>query len=159
MIVKNSPSATTSYLVSHSEGVLHRNYKGRWYPVCKNAAKWAFEACEAEVGSLNEQPQLIIKSAQISGLFIQPSMNPQNQPVDYQPLITEFCKLEKGTAEGENQLVLVKCPKPQCGRTKVKGVSVRAKRQTEVTVDQKDDELKESRIVGGSKLILINRVI
>lgn len=36
------------FKVSNSLGFLHRNYKGKWYPVCTNAEYWANEACDAE---------------------------------------------------------------------------------------------------------------
>lgn len=140
MIVKYEGSVTTSYLVSHSEGILHRNYKGRWYPACKSSMKWAVEGCEREVGKQNQQPQIKIKSGQISGVFIQPSINQQNQPVDYE--FTEFCHLEKQTTPQENHVIFVKCPEPKCGSSKFKDENSRIVRQTE-------DELKESRIVGG----------
>lgn len=57
-----------SYTTSFSEGILHRNYKGRWYPVCKNPMKWADEACEIELGKINFEPVLTIKSGQIEGM-------------------------------------------------------------------------------------------
>lgn len=41
-------------MVSYTEGYLHRNYGGRWYPVCENPMKWAIDACEAESGPLQE---------------------------------------------------------------------------------------------------------
>lgn len=37
-------------MISHTEGYLHHNYKGQWYPVCQDATKWAQEACDAELG-------------------------------------------------------------------------------------------------------------
>lgn len=42
-----------SYLVSSTEGYLHRNFKGRWYPVCRNGMHWARKACEAEIDHLD----------------------------------------------------------------------------------------------------------
>lgn len=35
-------------MVSYAEGYLHRNFKGKWYPVCQNPMKWARDACQAE---------------------------------------------------------------------------------------------------------------
>lgn len=40
-------------MVSYTEGFLHRNYKGRWFPVCNEPLDWAKEACEAELGDLD----------------------------------------------------------------------------------------------------------
>lgn len=37
-------------MVPHTEGLLYRNFRGRWYPVCKDAMDWAKEACETELG-------------------------------------------------------------------------------------------------------------
>lgn len=37
-------------MVPYTDGILHRNYRGRWYPVCENPNAWAKEACEAEIG-------------------------------------------------------------------------------------------------------------
>lgn len=39
-------------MVSYSEGFLHKNYRGKWYPACLAPEQWAKEACEAEAGTL-----------------------------------------------------------------------------------------------------------
>lgn len=41
-------------MVPHTEGILYRNFRGRWYPVCKHPYDWAKEACEAELGPLDK---------------------------------------------------------------------------------------------------------
>lgn len=166
MIVKNFGSVN-SYLVSHSEGVLHRNYKGRWYPVCKHASKWAMEACEADIGKLNSKPHMTIKSGQISGMFIQPSFNHDNQQVDYEPsfskhlnyliffkkkIITgESCQLDRDASPNDNHVVYVKCDQPKCGSSKLSESesSTRFTRQVDNTT--KEIELEATRIVGGGK--------
>jgi hypothetical protein len=86
-----------SYAVGHSEGILHRNFKGRWYPVCKSPNNWAIEACEMEVGKLELEPFLSVKISQIPGPFIQPSVNQQS--IDSQPSFTDNCQL--GKTEGD----------------------------------------------------------
>lgn len=40
------------HMVPQTQGFLHRNYKGNWYPVCENGLQWARQACEAEIGDL-----------------------------------------------------------------------------------------------------------
>jgi hypothetical protein len=86
MIVKHF-GAMLSYAVGHSEGILHRNFKGRWYPVCKSPKNWAIEACEMEVGKLELEPFLSVRISQIPGPFIQPSVNQQS--IDSQPSFTD----------------------------------------------------------------------
>lgn len=39
-------------MVPNTEGVLHRNYRGRWYPACEFSMNWAKDACESEMGEL-----------------------------------------------------------------------------------------------------------
>lgn len=148
MIVKSFGSVD-SYLVSHSEGVLHRNHKGRWYPVCKHASKWAMEACDAEVGKLNSAPLMSIKSGQISGVFIQPSFNHEKQQVDYEPIFKETCQLSRDAEPEENHFVYVKCDQPKCGSSKLNEGNVRVRRQTNAKNDE-DENLESKRIVGGS---------
>lgn len=150
MIVKNLGSVN-SYLVSHSEGILHRNYKGRWYPVCKHASKWAMEACEAEVGKLNSQPQMTIKTNPMSGLFIEPSHNHEKQQVnDYVPVLKETCQLNRDASPEENHFVYVKCDQPKCGSSKLGETNIRVTRNADDKED-KDFDLEATRIVGGGK--------
>lgn len=37
-----------SYFVSFTEGFLQKNFKGIWYPVCRDGMQWAKKACKAE---------------------------------------------------------------------------------------------------------------
>lgn len=39
--------------VSYTSGVLHRNWRGKWYPTCSRIKGWAIAVCEAEVGPLS----------------------------------------------------------------------------------------------------------
>lgn len=41
-------------MVPHTEGLLYRNFKGIWYPVCNDPMDWAKEACETELAELKE---------------------------------------------------------------------------------------------------------
>jgi Trypsin/Low-density lipoprotein receptor domain class A len=140
MIVKNIGSVT-SYSSAYSEGILHRNYKGRWYPVCKNSNKWALEACDAEVGMMAEKPMLSIKSVQMGGPFIQPSM------IEFEPTFTDECHLDK-IVKDENHIVFVKCPPPTCGISNFDGKKI--KREA-ATANGDEDDLKLNRIVGGNE--------
>ncbi|XP_068631440.1 serine protease nudel [Battus philenor] len=44
------------FAVSNTEGFLHRNFKGNWYPVCKNPYMWAHDACRRETGLIIRPP-------------------------------------------------------------------------------------------------------
>lgn len=145
MIVKHF-GAMLSYSVSHSEGILHHNFKGRWYPVCKNANNWAVDACEMEVGKLSLAPFMAVKSIQLAGPFIQPNINQQNQVIVTDPTFTESCQLGK-IFDDENHVMFVKCPLPTCGSSKLFEQTIprerEQKNQTRITRDT------EERIVGG----------
>ncbi|XP_050073199.1 serine protease nudel [Anopheles maculipalpis] len=126
-----------AYSVPHSSGVLHRNYRGKWYPVCNNPSQWAREACDAEVGPQDREPLLSHGQGGLPGPYISQRANSEvSQP--------EF-------SEGCNGLyVHVKCPPVRCGTSKLQEqhfsrISVRSRR------DANESELVESvRIVGGS---------
>lgn len=98
-----------SYTVSYTEGFLHRNYKGKWYPVCENPMKWAQEACQAEVGNLNRDPILTYKAGIIPGPFIHQSIIEMGEPV-----ITETCPTIMNMI-GKSVYLYVTCPPIQCG--------------------------------------------
>lgn len=155
MIVKHF-GAMLSYTVGHSEGILHRNFKGRWFPVCRNPSKWAIEACEMEVGQQEIEPFLSIKVSQIPGPFIQLTFNEQG--TEMEPNFTDNCQLEK--IEGnENHVVFVKCQMPKCGISKLDEdfkSRENSKHSKESSKDIKISENKkrnqrdtDSRIVGG----------
>lgn len=38
------------FLVSYSDGFLHHNVRGTWYPACVSEMDWAIKVCTAEVG-------------------------------------------------------------------------------------------------------------
>lgn len=146
MIVRHV-GAMLSYAVSHSEGILHHNFKGRWYPVCRNANNWAVDACEMEIGKLSAQPTSSIKISMIPGPFIQPNINQQNQVIDSDPIFSDNCHLDKIQSD-ENHLIFVKCPQPQCGISKLLEQKIPAMRQNVNSTRHKRDA--EARIVGGS---------
>jgi hypothetical protein len=90
----------TQGIVSHIEGVLHRNYQGIWYPVCNDPIAWAREACELEIGHLTENPSFTFKELQILGPYIHYSLN------GLPPRFTEKCL---------HHAVVVTCPPQKCG--------------------------------------------
>ncbi|KAG5666387.1 hypothetical protein PVAND_014416 [Polypedilum vanderplanki] len=140
-IIINQIGTMTAFSSSSSEGILHRNFKGRWYPVCKNPMRWAYEACEIEVGK--GEPKITVEIGQINGPFIQPGDNEAEHPE-----FSDFCQLS-GTSldrESENNLIHVKCIQPKCGISKNF-----QKLETEIekrNVDQ-NMQVQEARIVGG----------
>lgn len=133
----------SSYAVGHSEGILHRNFKGRWYPACKDSNQWAVEACELEVGKLQLEPELSMKVSQIPGPFIEPNLNSPNS--DTQPSFPESCQPRKVGAN-ENHVVFVKCPQPVCGISKLDETKMSRESSKNFTKRQRD---VDERIVGG----------
>lgn len=139
-----------SFQVSHTEGYLHRNFKGRWYPVCSNPLKWAVEACEAELGHLSFNPKLTRRSRSVAGPFLNPHFNLPAEAAEMNPFFTETCN---GKSSQENSLVFVKCPEPSCGVTALEDKSllkirsIRSVRETTKVKRLLDDDV---RIVGGS---------
>lgn len=136
-----------SFAVSHSEGILHHNFKGRWYPVCRNPMNWAINACEMENGKMNMDPMMSVKIFQIPGPFIQPNFNQQNQVIDSDPIFTDTCQLDKIPSE-ENQVMFVKCPPPPCGTSKPLEHMIKPGMREKGKPSGKIDD-PEARIVGG----------
>ncbi|XP_077288082.1 serine protease nudel [Arctopsyche grandis] len=61
-----------TFCISHSKGFLHKNIKGKWYPVCQNPFKWAAEACYSEMGNLDMPPYIQQKSPKtFHGKYVQ----------------------------------------------------------------------------------------
>jgi hypothetical protein len=89
-----------SALVPYTEGILHRNHKGVWYPVCNEPMVWAREACEQEIGVLSKDPELKFQAVQVFGPFIHYSLK------GLQPRFSETCL---------HHAVVVKCPPIKCG--------------------------------------------
>jgi len=138
--------AVNSYFTSYSEGILHRNYKGRWYPVCKNPMRWAVEACKSEIGKIGFEPVLSIKNGQIAGPFIQSTGSDVEQPT-----LSDVCRMGKALiGMDENSVIYVKCGQPKCGISKIDADKfTRSKREAEDI----SHEVKAARIVGGSSAL------
>ncbi|KAG4076599.1 hypothetical protein HA402_001886 [Bradysia odoriphaga] len=134
-----------SYVVSYTEGYLHRNFKGVWYPVCDNPAKWAREACAAECGPLQGEPTLTYLPANLPTPYIRRSLRSS----DDLPEIMESCPLGPNN---RNVVLYVKCPPIKCGlqqlgfKTKPL-LRVREKRNLAETPRNKR---ADDRVVGGT---------
>jgi hypothetical protein len=139
--------AMLSYAVSNSEGILHHNFKGRWYPVCKNPNSWAVEACEMELGKQTNPPFMSIKSVQIPGPFIQPNVDQENHVIVTNPTFTDSCQLDKMLRRDENHVMFVKCSQPQCGSSKLFELAPTTREEKNNSTRKTRDA--EQRIVGG----------
>lgn len=146
MIVKHL-GGMLSYAVSYSVGILHHNFKGRWYPVCKNPLNWASHACEMENGKTNVDPSISIKSFQIPGPFIQPNIDQRDVIIDSDPIFTDTCQLAK-FSQDENQMIFVECPPPACGVSKKIEIMVNPGMREKGNTSNIDVD-PEARIVGG----------
>ncbi|XP_058457030.1 serine protease nudel [Malaya genurostris] len=136
MLVKDL-GKVKAFSVGHTSGILHHNYKGKWYPVCQNPIALARDACEAEIGALDQEPHISQMDGHLPGPFIQASTKSQHV---FQPHFTEGCN---------GVFNFVKCPQPKCGTSKLSEfpsarIKIRSKRNA-------TGEMVESvRIVGGS---------
>lgn len=101
-------------MVSYTEGYLHRNFRGKWYPVCSRPDRWAADACRSEIGSLTTgKPVISYLNAALTGQYVQPSMTTGAGAIDStDPVFSDHCSIG-----GTNVILHVKCPPMQCGRT------------------------------------------
>lgn len=136
MLVKDLGSPL-AFAVGHSHGILHRNHKGKWYPVCHNPTVLARDACESEIGPIDHDPQITQRQGHLPGPFIQPSLQ---SPHVFHPEFLETCN---------GFFTYVVCPQPKCGTTKLNEfpsarIKIRNKRANP------DEVVESTRIVGGS---------
>lgn len=125
-----------SHQVSYTDGFLYRNFKGKWYPVCRNPDAWAKTACEAEVGHTNEPPKVNKDSnTGIVGPFIS---NKGDKLQD--PMIEEHC----------NAPTYVTCPQIKCGRVKNPHDAFHAVHKRQSGNKTESTEKENVRIVGGT---------
>lgn len=117
ILVKNV-GIPASYLVSYAEGFLHRNYKGRWFPVCDEPMKWAREACESEIGPLYTDPVVEhhFLDSRLPGPFISHVSNQRFPSIEELPRFSDTCSSADGRMGG---IVHVKCPEMKCGTVKL----------------------------------------
>lgn len=138
-------------MVSYTEGFLHRNYKGKWYPVCDNPLKWAREACESEIGALHADPLLSYKAGFMPGQFIQPA---ESSLMDLsEPIITDKCRMDPN--KKGNVILHVKCPSMKCGLTMSSGYktpSLRILREIKTDGNNTQNESNSTNVSQDSQL-------
>lgn len=136
-----------SYSVSYTEGILHRNFKGKWFPVCNNPYHWAKEACEAEVGHLDVDPIISMRKGTIFGPFISPPADELSHPS-----FDETCPTGNFDGSKKPVVLYVKCPPVKCGTTMSKEASNAIPLRIRSETDEKMEIVEsEQRIVGGNE--------
>lgn len=136
MLVKNVGSMINPFLVGYSEGVLHRNFKGKWYLTCEAPQKWMMEACEAEIGQTSE-PIFETHNADINGPYV--------SEIDMGIQVHDNCK----KLSGKNIVIVVKCSRPKCGSSKLLETRAPESLVPEHRRKRQDSDVAMSRIVGG----------
>lgn len=100
-------------MVSYTEGYLHHNFKGKWYPVCDRPEQWASDACRSEIGpSATGTPIISYLNAALPGQYVQPAASGAPAIDLADPVFSDHCSIA-----GTNVILHVKCPPMQCGRT------------------------------------------
>ncbi|XP_033322344.2 serine protease nudel [Megalopta genalis] len=128
------------FTIGYTEGYLHKNYMGQWYPVCSPTDLWTKDACNSEIGSeLDEAPKIYMQTV------------PANV---YQGLyIAEMGNETKLIPSCLNSATYVRCPRFPCG-TRVSTTQdlllpdILANERTREE-DNVDDILGSARVVGG----------
>ncbi|XP_029664997.1 serine protease nudel-like [Formica exsecta] len=87
--------------VGYTQGYLHKNVQGQWYPVCSVTSSWAIDACLSEIG----QPLTAIPDIQIVRVPENVFRDPYVKEIDGQIKLTSC----SGTA------IFVRCPPLPCG--------------------------------------------
>ncbi|XP_044743692.1 serine protease nudel [Chrysoperla carnea] len=128
-----------AHLVSLSQGILHHNYRGVWYPVCNSDDKWANEVCLSEVGGHLAPPtiQTIPITSPYTGNFIE-GILPSGD--------ASLVKLCQG-------LTYVECPKIECG-TRISMATLRNDDENDILQLSQEENLfrlkrQDERVVGG----------
>lgn len=114
MLVKN-PDHHLAYSSVHTSGILHRNWRGKWYPVCSRPDTWAMEVCDSELGTHNLLPSISKQSSILTGPFIHGPFERLQEPG-----FSEVCEMENN----KNSVIFVTCPAPKCGTSKLNEMSV-----------------------------------
>uniref|UniRef100_A0A1B6DXW5 Peptidase S1 domain-containing protein n=1 Tax=Clastoptera arizonana TaxID=38151 RepID=A0A1B6DXW5_9HEMI len=102
-LIIDSDNFNETFQVSFTSGFLHRNWQGKWYPVCSGpyVTDWALSACSAETGDLTREPVVELVPSKYNDLFIIPEGKRHH-------LFRSIC-------ENENVATYVTCPKITCG--------------------------------------------
>jgi hypothetical protein len=133
ILVKSIGPIVNPFLIGQSEGVLHRNHKGRWFMVCDGPESWINEACSAEVGQ-KSTPRVEIRSLNIGGPFI--------SEIDMTKTISDTCKINSE----KNNVIIVRCERPKCGTSRVLEMEQETPHRRE---SPGEVEVGSARIVGG----------
>ncbi|XP_076761416.1 serine protease nudel [Xylocopa sonorina] len=92
------------FTIGYTEGYLHKNLKGQWYPVCTAVDSWATDACASEIGpEINMLPEIKIHSV------------PDN--VYKGPYVAEVNGQTKLVPSCMNTAIYVRCSRFPCGTT------------------------------------------
>ncbi|KAB0800716.1 hypothetical protein PPYR_06455 [Photinus pyralis] len=93
---------TKDFMVTKSVGFLYRNFKGGWYPTCRNPEIWANDACQSEMGLSAVAPltHLVPLEVDYGGFYVSATHSGTIELVD--------------TCE-RNAAIYVECPPPICG--------------------------------------------
>ncbi|XP_054006397.1 serine protease nudel [Hylaeus anthracinus] len=90
------------FTIGYTEGYLHKNYMGQWYPVSEAAVSWVRDACISEIGQeMERKPEVEIHSIP-SNTYQGPSISAVGDEVKLTPSST-------------NTTVYVRCPPLVCG--------------------------------------------
>ncbi|XP_071642079.1 serine protease ndl [Temnothorax longispinosus] len=90
------------FTVGYTQGYLHKNVRGQWYPVCSKTLTWAVDACASEIGHpLTTMPK------------IQTVRVPENTFQDPYVIVTDNNNIKMMSCQGT--AVFVKCPPLPCG--------------------------------------------
>ncbi|XP_050544964.1 serine protease nudel-like [Daktulosphaira vitifoliae] len=135
------------FFVSYSSGLLHHNWKGKWYPVCSgdNLDKLADEACSVESGKKLKPHKIEFVTEPIS--YTGPYLSIYNNNIEFE----DSCHY---------QGVLVQCGAADCGTRSnfklSKNLNLdRSRRNSEISDSMKnstlDDQIESNRfrVVGG----------
>ncbi|XP_036149068.1 serine protease nudel [Monomorium pharaonis] len=120
------PNDVVGFMIGYAQGYLHKNVRGKWYPVCSKTLPWAEEACASEVGwplpyvinRCNDQACSFQewKYRHTMPLEIQTVDVPEDVFQGLYVIETELNDIQTTTCPGK--AVFVKCPPLPCG-TKV----------------------------------------
>ncbi|XP_026666589.1 serine protease nudel-like isoform X2 [Ceratina calcarata] len=90
------------FIIGHTDGYLHKNFKGQWYPVCMAVESWAKDACASEIGKeITETPTMTV--------------HPVPSDAYKGSYITEMNGETKIIPSCRHTAIYVRCPQFPCG--------------------------------------------
>ncbi|XP_014616401.1 PREDICTED: serine protease nudel [Polistes canadensis] len=118
-------------LVSYTEGYLHKNYKGTWYPVVSEEMSLAEEACKNELKLKNiDKPELEIRN-----------VNYNEYPGTFWIMINNKVKI----INSATSTIYVKCPPYSCDATQDNQSYLSGQYRTKNNVDIEQNKLSTNR--------------